>query len=137
VALPWAAAAVLAVTTGYQAATMVPASDAMAPQALTPVMLRGASRGADPVVRVNPEDTFVALTLDVMADAATQELAYDLLSPASTAVISGRAPVPPSGAPLMLLVPADRLADPGSYTLVVRDAARADVTLGEYRFVAE
>jgi anti-sigma factor RsiW len=139
VAIPWAAAAALALTVGYQSTVTVPNLQVAAgPQAVTPVVLRGASRGADPVVKIPANDkTFVTLAPDVMAGPETKALAYDLRGPAQSAVLSGRAPLPLSGAPLMLLIPADRFVGPGSYTLVVRDADRPDTVIGEYRFVAE
>ena len=138
IAIPWAAAATLALTVGYQSLVTVPElRTAMAPQALAPVVLRGATRGSDPVVRIAADSTFVTLAPDVMPGPETTTLAYDRLGPSRTTVISGRAPLPPSGAPLMLLLPTKQFAGPGSYTLIVRDADRPGSVIGEYRFVAE
>ena len=139
VAIPWAAAAALTVTVGYQSMVTMPAlRQADTPQALSPVVLRGATRGADPVVKISGSgDTFVTLAPDIMPGAETKTLAYELLGPNRTTVISGRAPPPPSGAPFMLLIPANRFAGPGAYALVVRDADRAGTVIGEYHFAAE
>jgi hypothetical protein len=126
----------MAVVAGYQSFVAVPTLRGMvAPQALEPVILRGATRGADPVVSIPPGQPFVMLASDVVADPQTLELAYDLHDSNGSAVLSGRAPVPPTGIPLMLLIPADRFVGEGKYTLVVRDAARADAVIGEYAFV--
>jgi anti-sigma factor RsiW len=131
--LPWAAAAVLALVVGYQARSPR-TGEGLSPQAVTPVVLRGASRGELPSVTIAGRSV-VALAVDVIANPATKNIAFELLSPASaTVVISGRAPLPPSGVPLMVLIPADRLTGFGAYTLVLRDADRADTLLGEYRF---
>jgi hypothetical protein len=126
-------------TVGYQSMVTVPSlRQADTPQALSPVVLRGATRGVDPVVKIaGAANTFVTLAPDIMPGPDTKALAYDLLGPGRATVLSGRAPLPPSGAPFMLLIPASRFAGPGGYTLVVRDADRASTVVGEYRFVAE
>ena len=134
--IPWAAAAMLAVTTGYQSLVVVPSlRQASGPQSLSPVMLREATRGTLPVVTVAPGQRFVTLGIDVMT-ASTGDVTYDLLDAAGSTILSGRTPLPPSGAPLFLLVPADELARPGRYTLIVRDPASPAATLSEYAFDA-
>jgi anti-sigma factor RsiW len=131
--LPWAAAATLALTTGYQSLVVVPTLErANAPQSLSPVMLREATRGAVPVVKVSREQRFVTLGLDVTAPA--KEATYDLLDQAGVTILSGRTSLPPSGAPLFLLIPADELGRQGRYTLVVRDTASPGATSSEYGF---
>lgn len=135
-AVPWAAAAALALVVGYQSFVAVPAlREVVAPQALSPVMLRGATRGADPVVSVAPGQAFVTLGAYVDAPPEGRDLEYALSSGGGVAVVSGRAPLPAEGDPLMLLVPVDALAGPGQYTLVVRDAERPQEVLGEYEFI--
>jgi hypothetical protein len=134
--IPWAAAAMLAVTTGYQSLVVVPGlRQATGPQSLSPIMLREATRGTLPVVTVAPGQRFVTLGIDVMM-ASTGDVTYDLLDAAGSTILSGRTPLPPSGAPLFLLVPADELARPGRHTLIVRDPASPGATLGEYAFDA-
>jgi hypothetical protein len=134
VVLPWAAAATLALTTGYQSLVVVPTlKRANAPQSLSPVMLREATRGAVPVVKVSQEQRFVALGLDVTSP-AKEEATYDLLDQAGVTILSGRTSLPPSGAPLFLLIPADELGRQGRYTLVVRDPASPGATSTEYGF---
>jgi hypothetical protein len=134
--IPWAAAAMLAVTAGYQSFVVVPGlRQAIAPQPLSPVMLREATRGSLPVVTVSPGQRFVAVGIDVMS-ASTADATYDLLDAAGNTILSGRTPLPPSGAPLYLLLPADELVRPGRHTLIVRDPASPGATLGEYAFDA-
>jgi len=124
----------LALTTGYQSLVTVPMlRQANSPQSLSPVMLRQATRGAVPVVKVSPEQRFVTLGLDVMSSSA-QEVTYDLLDQAGGTILSGRAPLPPSGAPLFLLISADELGGQGRYTLTVRDPGSTGAPLGEYGF---
>lgn len=136
VVVPWAVAASLALVVGYQSvATDATLRQALAPQALSPVVLRGATRGAAPVVSLTDGQSLVALSLDAIVEPATQQLSFDLLGPSENALLSGRASVPPSGVPLLLLVPSDRLAGPGRHTLVVRDADRPETLVGEYAFV--
>ncbi len=134
VIVPWAVAATLALTTGYQSLVTVPAlRQASSPQSLSPVMLREATRGAVPVVTVSQEQRFVTLGIDVMTS-SVKEVRYDLLDQDGGRILSGRAALPPSGAPLLLLIPADELGSQGRYTLVVRDPGSSDATLGEYGF---
>jgi hypothetical protein len=133
VALPWGIAATLAVVVGYQ--SLRPASTGSAPalQALSPVTLRATARGAESVVRV-PAQGDVTFALDVdTQDAAA--LAYELHGAGDRVVASGQAAPPTGGAPLLLLVGRDNLLPPGTYRIVVRDAA-AGRDLGEYRFTS-
>lgn len=134
VILPWAVAATLALTTGYQSLVTVPTlRRANSPQSLSPVMLREATRGAVPVVTPSPEQRFITLGIDVMSS-SVKEVRYDLLDQAGGTILSGRAPLPPSGAPLFLLIPADELGRQGRYTLTVRDQGSTGAPLGEFGF---
>ena len=134
VVLPWAAAATLALTVGYQSLVTVPGlREATSTQALSPVMLRGATRGAVPVVTVSPGQRFVTLAMDVMTS-SSKDLRYDLLDEAGNTLLSGRTPLPLSGAPLYLLVSADELGRQGRHTLIVRDPDSSGAVLGEYGF---
>jgi len=139
--IPWAAAASLALVSGYQALFLGTGSGPrLEPQALTPVTLRPATRGAEPVVIVEG-DKPVALVIDVNiganSDRPAAELSYDLRTidgPSSSSSFSGRAPAPEAGAPLLLLVPGASLPAPGRYLLRVTDDTGQ--TIGEYRFAA-
>jgi hypothetical protein len=142
--IPWAAAASLALVSGYQALS-TGSGPRLEPQALTPVTLRPATRGADPIVVIDG-DTPVALVIDVNIgannnannDQPAGELSYDLRTidgPGSNSIVSGRAPAPEAGAPLFLLVPGASLPAPGRYLLKVTDDTGQ--AIGEYRFAAK
>jgi hypothetical protein len=131
--LPWAAAASIALVAGYQSLVVVPGlRQAISPQSLSPVMLREATRGSLPVVTVPPGQRFITLGVDVMTRPG-QNVRYDLLDAAGNTILSGRTPLPPSGAPLLLLLPADELAQ-GRHTLIVRDPDSSGAPFGEYSF---
>jgi anti-sigma factor RsiW len=130
---PWAAAAALALVASYQSFVAVPAlRDAMTSQAIAPVILRGATRGAAPAVKIVPGQRFVTLAADVMPESGANTLRYELLDSTGSRVTSGEAAVPPPGTPFMLLVPADELRAAGRYSLTLRNADGTSV--GEYEF---
>jgi hypothetical protein len=133
VLVPWAAAATLAVVAGYESLVVVPGlRSGSAPQAVTPVTLRPASRGQEPIVTSGANGAPVVLATDVNP-ATAGELAYDLRGPDGTGVASGRAPAPAAGTPLYLFVPGRQVAAPGRYVLAVRDLGTGR-EVGEYRF---
>jgi hypothetical protein len=134
VVIPWAAAATLALVVGYRTIDPVtgPVRNAPALQALAPVTLRPASRGAVPAITVSGE-TPLTLALDVNAPAGTRELAYELRGPDKTVTSAGRAAAPATGGALFLLVSPSTFPTEGRYSLAVRDSERAEL-LGEYAF---
>jgi anti-sigma factor RsiW len=137
VALPWAAAASLAITVGYQSLVTVPALEELGrPRALNPVMLRGATRAAagEVAVPIADEQKLVALVLDVDSG-PTAQLSYSLLGPGGDTLVSGRVSAPAAGAPLMLLLPTEKLARTGRHVLIVHDVDRPQTVIGEYPFV--
>ena len=117
--VPWTLAATLAIVAGYQSLVRVPELGRQTEsQALSPITLRPASRGQEPIVPVNPASTSVALVVDVIS-AADAELIYDLRTAEGARVVSGRAASPPSGTPLLLLIPARAVNRPGHYVLTI------------------
>lgn len=133
VAAPWAVAATLALAVGYQSLVTVPGlRNAVAPQSIEPVMLRGATRGAATTVSITPGQRFVALSADLLTPPQSSSLSYEILDANRSAVASGRSSVPASGAPLMLLVPVDELQRAGHYTLTLRDSNQT--VIGDYEF---
>jgi anti-sigma factor RsiW len=131
-ALPWALAASLAVAVGYQLFMAVPGlGDGLSPQVLSPVTLRPASRGAEPVVRLDG-GAAVALAVDLGATGDNRALAYEVTGPDGRLLASGQAAAPPSGAPLLLLLPSASLQPGERYALSVRTAAGAPAE--DYRF---
>ncbi len=136
--IPWAAAASLALVAGYQALLLNNGSDTrFEPQALAPVTLRPASRGADPILVVDG-DKPVALAIEINRGAnvgqPTDELSYDLRTIDGLKILSGRASRPEAGVPLFLLLPGASLSAPSRYLLTVTDATGQ--AIGEYRFAA-
>jgi hypothetical protein len=133
VVIPWAAAAMLALVAGYQSLMLTPGQERrMQPQALSPITLRPASRGAEPVVPLPAGRAAVTLAVDVGASQG-QELAYDLRAVGGNSVASGRVAAPQPGAPLLLLIPVWTLTPSGHYILSIRHTTDGDV-LDEYRF---
>lgn len=133
-AVPWAAAATLALVTGYQSFVTVPGlREAVAPQAIEPVMLRGATRGAAPTVTIASNQRFVALSADLPITPESSTLTYEILDANRRSIVSGQSATPSAGAPLMLLVPVHELQYAGHYALTVRRADQKTV-IGEYEF---
>ena len=131
----WAAAAVLALVAGYQSLVIVPSlRQDTAPRAIVPVTLRPESRGGETMVApVSPSEP-VSLALDVNDAPQGGELAFELNSADGRHIVSGRAPAPAPGTPLLLLMPSWTLRAPMHYILSVHDAAPSGRLLGDYRF---
>lgn len=125
--LPWAVAATLALAVGYQSLT-----PSLQPQALAPITLRAASRGAEATVPLTPGASIVTLALDVNA-AEPGDMTYELRTADSQTIASGDVKAPMPGAPLMLLVPVWTLRPAGHYILTVRHAPTGN-PVGEFRF---
>jgi hypothetical protein len=132
VAAPWAVAATLALVASYQSLVTVPGLR-VSPQALEPVMLRGATRGAATTVNIARGQRFVALFADVLTDPQSTALRYEIVDSNRQSITSGQAPASSSGAPVMLLIPVDELQRAGRYTLILRATDQNNV-IGEYEF---
>jgi anti-sigma factor RsiW len=134
VALPWAVAAMMTVAVGYQAVDRPSSSGRLSSEpaeALSPVTLRPASRGASATVSLGR--THAALVLPVDAGGASQ-LEFELRDAEGRTIVSGRSPAPASGAPLFLVVPTFALKAEQRYSLSVRDAAQSGGSLAEFPF---
>jgi hypothetical protein len=125
-AIPWAAAAALAVVAGYQALVPAPGRSIGQPMALAPVTLRPASRGQEPKVSLARDTAVVTLAIEMGSTVAGTELSYAIRTAAGAGLVSGTVRAPQSGAPLLLLVPSLQIPAPGHYVLIVAD--------GEYPF---
>jgi anti-sigma factor RsiW len=138
IVLPWAAAAALSGVAAYQSLWVLPELRRQAaPQTLAPIMLRPATRGTDPVVRVLPGRP-ITLAIDVNAPESSSELSYALQRATGGAtVLTGQTPVPVTGTPLLLLFPSSVFPEPGRYTLRFTDTTNPNISFGEYRFVVE
>jgi hypothetical protein len=133
--VPWALAATLAGIVTYQSIWLLPDLRQQAsPQALAPIVLRPATRGADPVV-VLQERHAVALSIDVNAPESASELSYAVQNESGATVVAGRAPMPAAGTPLLLVLPGTTFATPGRYVLRLGDATAGGSSFGDYRFV--
>jgi anti-sigma factor RsiW len=130
IVLPWAVAATLAIAVGYQ--TTRRPQPGFETQALSPVTLRPASRGAEPVVPLAPGSSAVTLAVEVTG-AEPGELAFELRTSENTAISSGRVAAPPPGGPLLLLIPVWTLTPGEHYILTVRHAS-SGAPAGEFRF---
>ena len=136
--IPLAAAAVLALVVGYQNAVVIPGLRAgQGAQALTPVVLRAASRGEGPEVILPSRSGqgMLALTLDVNLSPSPADVVFELKPQTGSSVVTGTAHVPPPGVPLLILVPGDALS-PGPYTLSLRDPAAPQKDVATYPFIA-
>jgi hypothetical protein len=135
-AIPWAVAATLAIAVTFQArpARQTDTAPSAAPQVLTPITLRPASRGAIPAVSLGAGH--VALALDVDTPPGTTELSYELRDLAGQQVFGGRTLAPAQGSPLLLVIPGFTLSPEQQYILSVRDTATQARVLGEYHFAA-
>jgi len=131
--LPWAVAALLALTVGYQSLWVVPGlrEQGVGMQALAPVTLRAATRGAETTI-VRPTSGVITFAIDVNGVPAETRLAYDLRAADGSSVASGTAVAPSPGTPLLLLVPGSAVRSAGSYLLTVSDGAAS--TPVNYRF---
>jgi hypothetical protein len=133
--LPWAVAATLAVVAGYESLRVVPSpGQGTSPLALTPVTLRPQSRGAEAVIPIDARGGPAALAIEVNEPPQAGEVTYELSSTDGRHIVSGRAPAPAPGSPLLLLMPSWTLVGPMHYILSVHDAAGTGRLLGEYRF---
>jgi hypothetical protein len=131
-------AAILALAVGYQSLWVVPElrSRVIGPAVLSPVTLRGASRGTEPTL-TRPATGVISLAVDLTGVAAGARLTYDLRAADGTSVASGTAAAPPPGTPLLLLIPASALDSAGRYVLAVGTGNGPGSASVEYRFTLE
>ena len=137
-ALPWAVAAMLAITAGYQSLFVVPDLRArvVGPSVLSPVTLRGASRGTEPTL-TRPATGVISMAVDLTGVAAGARLTYDLRAADGASVASGTAAAPPPGTPLLLLIPASALDTAGRYVLTVATGDAPGSASEDYGFSVE
>jgi hypothetical protein len=137
-ALPWAVAAMLAITAGYQSLFVVPDLRArvVGPSVLSPVTLRGASRGTEPTL-TRPATGVISMAVDLTGVAAGARLTYDLRAADGASVASGTAAAPPPGTPLLLLIPASALDTTGRYVLTVATGDAPGSASEDYGFSVE
>jgi hypothetical protein len=134
IVVPWAAAASLALVAGYQAFILQPALKRNAmPIALSPITLRPASRGQEPIVFASA-GAVITLAVDLGGGLLTGDINYEIRQADGGTIASDRVPAPKDGAPLLLLLPA-ALFQPGQhYVLLVKNSENAGLTPADYRF---
>ena len=130
-------AAALACVAIYQGAVVIPSLRVYdRAQALPAFQLMGASRGEASVVTVPAKAAAVALSMDLPGDQPASLYRCALVDAAGRVLWSIQAPAPPSGSPLVLLLPAGKLA-PASYRLEVsipRSATAEGDRIASYPF---
>jgi anti-sigma factor RsiW len=131
VALPWAAAALLAVGLGYQ--TVAGPRPQLGSFALTPATLRPASRGQEAVVSPGP-GAILTLAVDLGGAPFEGDIQYELARADGKTVASGSAPPPSAGAPLLLMVPNSMLTGSERFVLTLHSARASSLTPVTYRF---
>jgi hypothetical protein len=93
-AIPWAAAATLAIVAGYQTFVGVPGRPLSQPQALVPVTLRPASRGQEPKVVVSRNSSIATLAVDMSSAVSGSSLPYAIRRAAGSVIVSGTIQAP-------------------------------------------
>jgi hypothetical protein len=133
IALPWAAAAALAIAVGYQTIAGPLVRGRSTPLPLTPSTLRPASRGQEPVVSPGPGGV-VTLAVDLGSGQFDRHIQYELRQADGGLIASGDAPAPDPGAPLLLMLPGAMLNASGHYVLTLRNPGLPGLTPEDYRF---
>lgn len=134
VALPWAAAALLAIGVGYQSVEgpllSRRAADAFP---LTPSTLRPASRGQEAVASPGPGG-IVTLAVDLGGAEFDKGIRYELARADGKTIASGEAPTPVPGAALLLMFPGSVLKGAEHFVLTLHAAGSPSLTPASYRF---
>jgi anti-sigma factor RsiW len=133
VALPWAAAATLAVGLGYQTIQGPLMTGQVADSvALTPSTLRPASRGQEAVVTAGPNGA-VTLAVDLGGAQFGPSIKYEFAIADGKKIASGEAPAPAAGAPLLLMLSGSALKGSDRYVLTLHGESGV-LTPAPYRF---
>jgi anti-sigma factor RsiW len=134
IVVPWAAAASLALVAGYQGLVMRSGLKQLAaPIALSPVTLRPASRGEEPVVFASA-GAVLTLAVDLGGGVTNGDIDYEIHQADDGTVASDHVSAPKDGAPLLLLVPASLFHPGRHYVLLVKNSGNAGLTPADYRF---
>jgi hypothetical protein len=132
VLVPSLAAVALACAVGYQSLVQMPAlKQAYSAQAIEPVGLRSASRGAELSVPVAAQPGFFAVEVLLAAGPEGGPVSYSLADSSGKKVTAGSSAAPAPGHPLILLFPNNAVSKDNRYTLRLEQANR---NLGEFPF---
>jgi hypothetical protein len=134
IVVPWAAAASLALVAGYQGLVMRSGLKPLAaPIVLSPVTLRPASRGEEPVVFASA-GAMITLAVDLGGGVMNGDIAYEIDQVDGATIAADHVSAPKDGAPLLLVAPA-ALFQPGRhYVLLVKNSENVRLTPADYRF---
>jgi hypothetical protein len=134
VALPWAAAALLAIGIGYQSVEGPLVSRRSGDSfALTPSTLRPASRGQEAVVSSGPGG-LVTLAVDLGGAEFDKGIRYELARADGKTIASGEAAAPVSGAALLLMFPGSVVKGSEHFVLTLHNSGSPSLTPASYRF---
>jgi hypothetical protein len=98
------------------------------------VPLRAAARGDEQVVEIRRDQPVTLLSLDVNGVEPDAPLGYEMTGPAGKR-IANQTKAPPAGSPLIVYLTNTEMAQPGRWTLMLRDAKGMEVS--QYPFVAQ
>lgn len=133
IVVPWAAAASLALFAGYQGLVLRQDQKLAAPLVLSPVTLRPATRGQEPVVFATA-GAVLTLAVDLGGGVINGDIEYEIRHAEGAAIASDRVPAPRDGAPLLLLLPSSLFQSGQHYVLLVKNSGNASLTPADYRF---
>jgi hypothetical protein len=137
IAVPWAAAASLALLAGYESSRAAfVAHDMASPLAISPVTLRAATRGQELTVAAKAGGV-VALAVDLGGSRFDDGLRYEISGDSGGVVGAGQAAPPAPGAPLLLVIPSSLFKTSGRYVLTLRSSGGATPATSEYRFTVQ
>jgi hypothetical protein len=105
--------------------------EAYSAQAIEPVTLRSASRGAEPSVSVAAQPGFFSVGILLAANPQDGSVSYSLVDSSGKSVTAGSAPAPAPGHPLIFLFPNNMVNKDTRYALRLQQANR---DLGEFPF---
>jgi hypothetical protein len=136
--VPVLASSVLAVLVGVQFVQMRGMREQLAaltsPQPLATAALRPLTRGEPVSVDLDRSAKFFHIVMDPDPEQIASAYTYEIRSETGETVVSRRtAPAPEPGAPLRLLLPADRFSD-GTYTVYLQPDAQPNARGQQFRF---
>lgn len=124
--MPSTAAAGFACVAAWQAFIIIP-SQRLAPQALSPVVLRAAARGEEQAVTIQRKQPVSLLSFDVNTAAPGTALKFELLAPGGALRYAGATQAPPAASPLVVVLPTSQIREPGGWVLLLRDPQGAEI----------
>jgi hypothetical protein len=126
--VPSFAALLFASVAAYQGLVVMPGLRwAASPNAISPVVLRAATRGEEQTIELRRGEPLSVLSLDVNGAAAGSALHYEFAPEDGSQRYAGTAQAPPLGAPLLVVVPRSELSKAGEWTLTLRGSDGGEI----------